>query len=161
MTIRIATEDDFLEVWGLLQPVFQKGDSYPHPPEMTEEEAFHLWMEVPIATYVAIQDHKPIGTYYIKANQIGLGNHVCNSGYVVSPEARGLGLGRMLCEHSKAQAKALGFLAMQFNFVVSTNTIAVNLWQSCGFSIVGTLPKAFRHLEKGLVDAYVMYHWLE
>jgi RimJ/RimL family protein N-acetyltransferase len=34
---------------------------------------------------------------------------------------------------------------MQFNFVVSTNTAAVALWQKLGFAIVGTLPKAFRH----------------
>jgi L-amino acid N-acyltransferase YncA len=49
---------------------------------------------------------------------------------------------------------------MQFNFVVSTNATAVRLWQKCGFAIVGTLPKAFAHKEKGLVDVYVMYQWL-
>jgi ribosomal protein S18 acetylase RimI-like enzyme len=50
---------------------------------------------------------------------------------------------------------------MQFNFVISTNESAVHLWQRLGFKIVGTLPGAFRHARKGLVDAYVMFRSLE
>jgi len=57
-----------------------------------------------------------------------------------------------MCRHSLAQAKALGFRAMQFNFVVSTNESAVRLWQDFGFTVVGRLPRAFHHPERGYVD---------
>jgi len=46
---------------------------------------------------------------------------------------------------------------MQFNFVVSTNERAVGLWRDMGFSIVGTLPGAFRHPRLGFVDVFVMF----
>jgi ribosomal protein S18 acetylase RimI-like enzyme len=49
---------------------------------------------------------------------------------------------------------------MQFNFVISANKSAVRLWHDLGFKIVGTLPGAFRHPEKGYVDVYVMFRSL-
>jgi ribosomal protein S18 acetylase RimI-like enzyme len=118
-------------------------------------------MEKPKATYVAVLDENIMGTYYIKANQPGLGSHVCNCGYMVRNSARGKGIGRAMCQHSLSEARKLGFKAMQYNLVVSTNTGAVRLWQDLGFYIIGALPRAFNHREKGLVDAFVMYQWLE
>ena len=50
---------------------------------------------------------------------------------------------------------------MQFNFVVSTNKPAVRLCQQLGFSIVGTLPGAFRHSQLVFVDSFVMFQTLE
>jgi ribosomal protein S18 acetylase RimI-like enzyme len=76
---------------------------------------------------------------------------------MVAPEARGQGIGRAMGEHCLSEARRLGFLAIQFNFVVSTNESAVRLWQQLGFNIVGTLPGAFRHPEKGYIDVYVMH----
>jgi ribosomal protein S18 acetylase RimI-like enzyme len=64
-------------------------------------------------------------------------------------------------EHALDEARRLGYRAMQFNFVISTNESAVRLWQRLGFRIVGTLPDAFRHSKKGLVDAYVMFRSLD
>jgi hypothetical protein len=49
---------------------------------------------------------------------------------------------------------------MQFNFVVSRNAGAVRLWQRHGFSIVGTVPGAFRHATHGLTDIHVMHRFL-
>jgi L-amino acid N-acyltransferase YncA len=66
-----------------------------------------------------------------------------------------------MCEHSLAEARSLGFRAMQFNFVVSTNEAALHLWKEFGFDVVGTLPRAFRHPQKGYVDVYVMFRSLE
>jgi ribosomal protein S18 acetylase RimI-like enzyme len=65
-----------------------------------------------------------------------------------------------MCEHSLELGKTLGFRAMQFNFVVSSNDSAVHLWQTCGFRIVGTLPGAFEHPRLGFVDALVMWQEL-
>ena len=107
-----------------------------------------------------IREGEILGTYYIKANQPGLGSHVCNCGYMVRASARGEGIGRAMCKHSLGEARKLGFKAMQFNLVVSTNTGAVKLWRDLGFDIIVTLPKAFNHRQKGFVDAFVMYQWL-
>lgn len=119
------------------------------------------WIESPQFTYVATdEDGKLVGSYKLQPNQPGLGSHVCNCGYVVCAEARGKGVARALCEHSQAEALALVYRAMQFNLVVSTNEVAVRLWQKLGFEIVGTLPAAFRHGRLGFVDAYVMHKHL-
>jgi ribosomal protein S18 acetylase RimI-like enzyme len=85
---------------------------------------------------------------------------VSNCGYVVVPQAQGKGVATLMCEHSQAQAIEMGFRAMQFNFVVSTNERAVRLWQKLGFSVVGRLPCAFRHRHLGYVDALVMFKQL-
>jgi ribosomal protein S18 acetylase RimI-like enzyme len=102
-------------------------------------------------------DGRVAGTYFIKPNQPGLGSHVCNCGYVVAPEAQGQGIAAALCEHSQREAVALNFRAMQFNLVVATNERAIRLWQKLGFSVAGTLPRAFHHQRLGFVDALVMY----
>ena len=87
---------------------------------------------------------KSVGTYYIKQNRPGLGDHICSCGYMVDPKYQGQGIGTAMCEHSQTEAKALGFTGMQFNFVVSSNTAAVKLWQYLGFNIIGEIPNAYR-----------------
>ena len=120
-----------------------------------------VWIDSPRKTYIFEEGGKILGTYYIKNNQDGPGDHVCNCGYMVSSLARRRGLGTAMCEHSQEIARELGYKAMQFNLVVSSNAGAVRLWSKLGFATVGRLPKAFRHPSKGYVDAFVMYKWLE
>ncbi|UJH68289.1 GNAT family N-acetyltransferase [Muricauda sp. SCSIO 65647] len=106
------------------------------------------------------KEKKILGTYIIKPNQIDLGSHIANASYMVHPEARGLGVGQSLGKHSLITAKELGFLGMQFNFIVSTNKAAIALWIKLGFKIIGTVPKAFKHNRLGLVDAHIMFREL-
>jgi ribosomal protein S18 acetylase RimI-like enzyme len=121
----------------------------------------NAWVEVPARSFVASDSEgRILGTYFIKANQPGLGAHVCNCGYVVAPTAQGRGVATLMCEHSQTQALAMGFRAMQFNFVVATNTRAIRLWERLGFSVVGRLPGAFNHQTLGYVDALVMFKQL-
>ena len=89
-----------------------------------------------------------------------MGAHVCNAGYMVSAKARGKGIGRAMCAHSLKEAVNLGFKAMQYNLVAATNVHAIKLWKEMGFEIIGTLPKAFNHKARGLVDAHIMYQQL-
>ncbi len=119
------------------------------------------WFANGTRTYVAEHDGKIVGSYILRSNRPGLGDHVANAGFMVDPAGRGLGIGRAMGEHALGEARRLGYRAMQFNFVISTNEPAVHLWQQLGFRIVGTLPGAFRHARKGSVDAYVMYRSLE
>ena len=160
MNIRAATENDFAAIWPIFNEIVSAGETYAYPPETTKEEAFQLWVRLPRKTCVVEDNNQILGTYYIKTNQGGPGSHVCNCGYMVSSKARGKGLATAMCEHSKKAAKALGYKAMQFNFVASGNEGAVKLWTKLGFETVGTLPKAFNHPSKGYVDALVMYKWL-
>lgn len=161
LTIRRYQAEDWQSVWPILHRTFAAGDTYAYAPESTEAEGHSIWVESPFATYVACDgDGNVLGTYILKPNQPGLGSHVCNCGYVVAPAGRGRGIGAAMCEHSQSEARSLGFRSMQFNFVVSTNTGAVRLWQKLGFNIVGTLPGAFRHKVHGEVDAYVMFKQL-
>lgn len=158
MNIREYHESDWGLVWPIIEAVFRTGDTYAFSPDITEQEAHKIWIEAPQKTFV-VTDEKSviIGTYYIKPNQPSLGSHVCNCGYVVSEKARGQGVASALCEHSQKIAVNLGFRAMQYNLVVSTNEGAIRLWKKLGFQVIGVLPKAFNSRQAGYVDAFVMY----
>jgi ribosomal protein S18 acetylase RimI-like enzyme len=160
LTIRPDGPGDAAALWAILHAVIAAGDTYAYAPDMAQPDALAAWHPPGGRTFVAERDGRLVGTYLLKANQPGLGDHVANCGYMVAPEARGQGVGEALCRHSLDAARALGFRAMQFNAVVSTNIGAVALWQRCGFAIVGTVPLAFRHPREGLVDIHVMHRLL-
>ncbi len=156
--IRPFEEKDWDAVWSMVEPVFRAGETYAFSPDISEDEAFQVWVAAPRATYVALYGSGEIvGTYYIKPNQPALGAHVCNCGYIVADRARGRDVASEMCEHSQREARALGFRAMQYNLVVATNEGAIRLWKRHGFDAIGVLPGAFRHPREGFVDALVMY----
>ena len=156
-SIRPFEAQDWNSVWEILEPVLRAGETYSFDPDITQQEAYKVWIELPMTTFVTLEGDDIVGTYYLKPNQPTLGAHVCNCGYIVAEKARGKGIASLMCEHSQQEAIKQGFRAMQYNLVVSTNTGAVRLWQKHSFEIVGTLPKAFKHLKLDYVDAYVMY----
>jgi ribosomal protein S18 acetylase RimI-like enzyme len=165
--IRLATKADYEGIWKIFREVIQPGDTYAIDPRISREAALAYWFAPGTHTYVTELDRlnrsssdRIVGTYILRANQGGGGAHVANAAFMVSPEVQGRGIGRAMAEHCLAQALHLGFRAMQFNFVVSTNESALRLWQRLGFQIVGTLPGAFWHPIKGDVDVYVMYRAL-
>lgn len=160
LTIRAAAEQDRDAIWKIFQATVAPGDVFVYHPSTSREEAFGYWFAAGTDTFVAEQNGKVIGSYILRKNRPGLGDHVANAGFMVDPSARGLGVGRAMGEHCLDEARRQGYRAMQFNFVVSTNESAVRLWQQLGFEIVGTLPGAFRHAQKGFVDAYVMFRLL-
>jgi len=160
MKIRPATKADRDAIWNIFRQVVAPGDTYALDPNISREDALAYWFAPGTHTYIAEADGRISGTYILRPNQAGGGSHVANAGFMVSASARGEGIGRAMAEHCLSEARRLGFRAMQFNFVVSTNTSAIRLWQELGFEIVGTLPGAFQHPENGFVDVYVMYHSL-
>jgi ribosomal protein S18 acetylase RimI-like enzyme len=160
MVIREASVSDRDVIWKILEPILRGGDTYTLPADMTREDALAYWSSPGHEVFVAEENGEILGTYYLRANQKGGGAHVANCGYVTAPWASGRGIARTMCQHSLEHAKARGFRAMQFNFVVSSNERAVRLWQSLGFEIVGRLPEAFMHPTRGAVDALVMYRHL-
>ncbi|SBS30495.1 Acetyltransferase (GNAT) family protein [Marinomonas aquimarina] len=155
--IREMTRADFEAFWPTFSAVIKAQETYAYRSDMTLDEAYQIWCELPAKTYVWQEGDQILGSYYLKANAMGPGDHICNCGYMVSEQARGQGLATKLCQHSQDIARELGFQAMQFNAVVSSNEVAVKLWQKLGFSILGTVPNAYRHGRLGLVDCHIMY----
>jgi len=158
--IRKATESDKPAVWQIIEPIIRAGDTYVFDPESTEDEMLDYWFAPEKYVYVADDDGTIVGTFWLKANQPGLGSHVCNAAYMVAPGAAGKGIGRKMAEFSLEEARRLGFTAMQFNFVVKSNEAAVRLWKSIGMEVIGEIPDAFAHREHGLTDALIMYRKL-
>jgi len=159
LTIRLARPEDADAIWGMLEPVFSAGETYTVDPDIDRAGALSYWTGGK-KVFVVARGDELLGTYYLVRNQKGGGSHVCNCGFVTAAAAQGLGVARLMLDHAFETAKAEGFLAMQFNFVVSNNTRAVEIWQRYGFEIVGRLPGAFHHPRDGYVDALVMYRKL-
>ena len=157
MPIHPATDSDRDAIWAILEPMIRSGETYTLPRDVTKQQALEYWFAPDKETFVWKEDGEVLGTYFLKANQQGGGAHVCNCGYVTAAAAQGRGIARQMCLHSLERAKERGFRAMQFNFVVSTNTRAVKLWSDLGFEIVGRLPLAFEHPTQEFVDALIMY----
>jgi GNAT superfamily N-acetyltransferase len=140
--------------------VIAPGDTYLFAADTSEHEALAYFLGPGITCFVAEDEERVVGMYKLIPNRIGLGSHVSNASFMVDPSAHGRGIGRALGEHCLDEARRQGYDAMQFNFVVSTNTAGVALWKKLGFEIIGTLPKAFEHATLGKVDAYVMHRFL-
>ena len=158
--IRPATADDADAIWRIFHAVVSAGDTYSFAPDTDRDGALDLMMAQPLATYVAELDGAIAGCFYIKPNQPGLGSHVCNAGFMVAPEKQRRGLGRAMGAFALEEAKRLGFTAMIFNFVVATNTGAIALWKSFGFTVIGTVPGAFNHARLVPTDIHVMLRTL-
>jgi ribosomal protein S18 acetylase RimI-like enzyme len=160
LRIRRATAKDREAIWRIFHAIVSRGDTYAFDPKTSRQQALAYWFGPKTRCYVALSGQKIVGTYILKANQPGLGSHVSNAGFMVAPSAQGRGIGRVMAEHCLHEATCLGYRAMQFNFVVSTNTTALRLWKNLGFKIAGKLPGAFRQRNEGFVDVYVMYRKL-
>ncbi len=162
LRIRAAEKDDAPAIWRIIGPTIRAGETYALDRDMSEASALAYWLGDDRETFVATEEDggEIVGTYFIRANQAGGGSHVCNCGYLTAASATGRGVAPAMCAHSLEHARQRGYRAMQFNFVVSTNTRAVVLWESLGFAIVGRLPGAFHHPTFGYVDALVMFRAL-
>jgi L-amino acid N-acyltransferase YncA len=175
LTIRPARSADFEAIWSIFYPIVRAGDSYVFLEETSISDAWAYWLGPGVRCFVAERSievdpgsglpvsttSEVVGMYRLVSNQRGRGSHVANASVMVAPQAQRAGIGSALGNHAIAEATTLGYRAMQFNFVVSTNHAAIALWQGLGFEIVGTLPLAFAHRELGLVDAHIMYRLLD
>lgn len=161
MIVRVADAGDWAAIWQIMSVVTRAGDTFTYPTDLTESEGQSLWMAGNGQTIVAIDEQGCVlGTAKMSANQMGPGSHVATASFMVAPSARGRGIGKALGKVVIEWAKAGGYRSIQFNAVVSTNLVAVGLWQSLGFVIVGTIPRAFAHPNHGDVSLHVMYRSL-
>jgi ribosomal protein S18 acetylase RimI-like enzyme len=160
MNFRIATHSDSGSLWEIIKPIIREGSTYVFSPDSSQEKMLNYWLGEDKHTYVAESDGEIVGTFYLKANQPDRGSHIVNAGFMVSPLAKGRGIGKAMAEFAFSEARHLGFQAMQFNYVVKSNTAAIHLWNKLGFAIVGEIPGAFIHPQLGPTNVYVMYRKL-
>ena len=155
-TIRPLTEADWSEVRAIIEEVAAEGETYCLPTGMTDEEARAFWLS-DAATVVAEAGGAVLGSAHMGPNRPAQGAHVGTASFLVSAAARGRGVGRALGEHVVDWHRRHGFRAICFNAVVETNRGAVHLWQSLGFTVVGTVPGAFRRPSGEYAGLHVMH----
>jgi len=180
MRMRPANEADDDAIWVILEPNIRAGETRALPRDWSRADALAYWRASSHEVWVAERDEVAeregtaargdaatshtrdiVGTYFLRAAQLGPGAHIANAGYMVRPDAWGAGVASTMCDHSLVRARERGFTAMQYYFVVASNERAVALWQRKGFAIVGRSPNAFQHPTLGPTDALVMYRSLE
>lgn len=150
-----GTDDD--RVWQILKPAVEAGDTFCADPTGGKTGGLAYFWPATAQVWIASEEGQDLGCCYLRPNQTGNGAHVCNAGYCTTPAARGRGVARQMLAFSLDEATRQGYRAMQYNFVVATNTRAIETWQRAGFAVVGRLPAAFRHPAQGFVDALVMH----
>ncbi len=160
-TVAEQTDADWPEAWAMLAPVFRAGETYPLPRDVSEDDAKLYWIKRDGYNGVARdEDGVMVGAYFLRPDQGGPGDHVCNAGYVIAPAARGRGLAAPLCLQSQEQARSMGFRAMTFNLVVASNEAAIRAWKRAGLEIIGTKAGAFRLPDGRYADAHIMWKTL-
>lgn len=155
--IRPAVGGDVAALWSILGPIFRAGESYAIERDIDRAGALAFWCGPPHRVFVAEIGGAVLGTYYLQPNQRGGGAHVANCGFATAAEAQGRGIARAMLDHALAEARAAGFRAMQFNFVLESNARAVATWQRAGFAIVGRVPEAYDHPRLGPVAALILH----
>ncbi|PQO94039.1 GNAT family N-acetyltransferase [Massilia phosphatilytica] len=159
MEMRPATRDDASAMLGLLQSVCREGSALPFTDGIDAGMIDHIWLQAK-GCVLACDNGEVLGMYRYGPAMPGRGSHIATATFLVSENARGRGVGRVLVGHCLQSARAAGFRAMQFNQVLSSNQPALALYRSMGFVVIGTVPKAFDHIVHGYVDAHIMYREL-
>ena len=160
LNFRQATPSDSEPLWEIIKPIIREGSTYVFAPDSSKEKMLEFWLAKDKASYVAELEGEIVGTFFLKANQPDGGSHIVNAGYMVALDSKGKGIGKAMAEYSFEEAKRQGYRAMQFNYVVKSNTVAISLWTKLGFEIVGEIPEAFSHPQIGPTSVLVMYRKL-
>ncbi|MDF0676726.1 MAG: GNAT family protein [Nitrospira sp.] len=160
----LAESRDFPLLAKLYDRIVAEGTSYPHERSLTEAE-FHDYWVTGKSTVVAYERprksaQEPLGAFYLKPNWPGRARHVANAGFIVVPEWRNRGLGRLLGAVMLDYAKELGYRSVIFNLVFSENQVARHLWEKLGFRVLGVLPGAVRMNDDQYQDALIMFRSL-
>jgi L-amino acid N-acyltransferase YncA len=153
--IRPVADTDWPQLHEIVVEVATAGETYTMEVPTTEQETRELWSGDHVV--VAVDGDTVLGSAKMHPNRPAQGAHVGTASFMVGSAARGRGVGRALAEYAVDWHRAQGFHAIQFNAVVSTNTAAIRLWQSLGFEIVGTVPRAFRLPSGEYADLHVMH----
>ncbi len=161
ISVREATAADWPRLFPIFQAVIDAGETIAYPEGLSSQDAQALWLEAPPGRTVLVETGSEVlGTARMGPNRPGRGAHVATASFMVAAPGRGRGIGRVLGQYVLDWARDEGYRSIQFNAVVETNAMALRLWSSLGFEIIGTVPRAFDHREHGLVGLHVMHRFL-
>lgn len=121
--IRPMLDADVEPLRQIFNAIIAEGEAFTYEAPFSATEMRAYLDSYTAGGWTADLDGRVVGGYVLRPNQPGRGSHVCNATYVVDASVRGQKLGRQLGEHSLLTARQLGFVAMQFNAVVSTNEV--------------------------------------
>jgi len=148
----------------LYRVIVEEGNSYPHDQFPEQDDFLDYWFrgKSTVAAYKPDRDRAAgmAGAFYLKAKWPGRAGHVANAGFIVAPDWRNKGLGRLLGETMLVHAKQLGYRSVIFNLVFSDNVVARHLWDKLGFKELGAIPGAVRKNDGSYQDAMMMFRSL-
>ncbi|KAG7194709.1 uncharacterized protein KQ657_004386 [Scheffersomyces spartinae] len=139
--------------------IIDEGKTYPYVEVMEVDEFVDFWFKHFVAILIETRSEiesqyefldqlgnqndidfwrdRFLGNFYVKPNYIGRSSHICNAGFVVNHQKRGLGLGKELGKKYLVWGPQLGYLYSVFNLVYETNIASVKIWDSLGFDRIG------------------------
>ena len=152
-------------VRAMFNIVILEGISYPHLKPLAPEELARYWLQGDAFVVRLCQETEAVsipashiwGAFYIKPNFPGRCNHICNAGFIVAPEARGQGVGRLMGEAMLSLARDSDSMAVMYNLIFATNIAALKIWKSLGFRQMGQIPEAAHLPDSCYVDAIMLY----
>lgn len=156
MNIRAYLESDLPQMTGIWNEIVREGNAFPQEEELSLEEAAAFFAG---QSFCGVADGagELLGLYILHPNNIGRCGHLCNASYAVKSGKRGLHIGKQLVMHCMDTAKSLGFRVLQFNAVVCTNEAALRLYQTLGFTQLGSIPGGFRLKDGSYTDIIPHY----
>ncbi len=159
LTLRLYREEDLPAMTEIWNGVVEQADSFPgdHPLEAGEVAAMFA---AQTRTVVALDGEEVVGLYILHPNNIGRCAQIANASYAVRRNRRGGGIGRRLVTDSLERAKTCGFVGMQYNAVVKSNTPAIALYLKLGFTVLGTVKNGYRLADGSLTDTLIFYRGL-
>jgi L-amino acid N-acyltransferase YncA len=160
----LADERDVERLRRLYQIIVNEGTSYPHDRFPDQDAFMDYWFrgKSTVVAYVldCARATDMVGAFYLKLNWPGRASHVANADFIVAPDWRDKGLGRLLGDTMLVYVKQLGYRSVIFNLVFSENVAARHLWDKLGFKALGTIPGAVRKNDGSYQDAIIMFRSL-
>ena len=156
MQVRPYRPEDIPAMTAIWNQVVRGGVAFPQEEELTEATA---------PDFFGSQSHcgvveevgKVVGLYILHPNNVGRCGHLSNASYAVEQSCQSRGIGRALVTDCMTEARKLGFRVLQFNAVVATNAAARHLYESLGFTQLGTIPGGFRMDDGSYADICPYY----
>ena len=156
MQVRSYRPEDIPQMIRIWNEIVEEGNAFPQE-ETLDEKTGAEFFGSQTRTAVAVQDGTVYGLYILHPNNIGRCGHLCNASYAVDSRHRGKQIGRLLVTDCMKQAKPAGYRILQFNAVVADNLPARHLYESLGFTPLGTIPGGFRKKDGSFADICPYY----
>ena len=159
ITVREYGKNDINGMISVWNEVVRDGVAFPQTEELDFESGKKFFAEQSCCAVAVDENCEVLGMYILHPNNIGRCGHISNASYAVSSSARGKGVGSAVVTDCIKKAGELGFGILQFNAVVASNTAALALYKSLGFTQLGIIPRGFR-LSNGEFED-IIPHYIE